>query len=142
MMKPIHAMQRWLAALIVAAVAVQFLLAGAGAFHATTFNAHTTVGWTTAFLSLLALITAAFGRRELRATALLFAAVAVQVVLGALGQNSSAWFGAGHGLNALVVTGAGVNLAIRTSPSSHRPGSRSRSAPVDSSPPSTGTPRR
>lgn len=140
-MKTIHVVHRGLALVIVAAVAVQFLLAGAGAFGATSFKAHTALGWTTAFLSLLALIAAAVGRRELRASGLLFAAVAVQVALGVLGENSSAWFGTVHGLNALVVTGAAVNLARRTAPASEpRPLARSHRAPAGTSPPSTGTP--
>jgi heme A synthase len=104
-------------------------------------KAHTSLGWITAFLSLLALITAAFGGRELRASGLLFAAVAVQVLLGVLGENSSAWFGAVHGLNALVVMGAAVNLARRTAPTSgHGLGARARPGSPDPSPPSTRTP--
>jgi hypothetical protein len=55
----------------------------------------------------------------------LVAAVAVQVALGVLGENTSAWFGAVHGLNALIVAGAGVNLARRTQ-TSHRPVNHTR----------------
>lgn len=139
-MKPIQTVHRWLAAVIVAAVAVQFLLAGAGAFHATSFKAHTAVGWATAFFSLIALIAAALGRRELRASGLLFAAVAVQVLLGVLGENSSAWFGAVHGLNALVVIAAAVNLARRTAGAgSNPPVASSRPVSPGTAPASTGT---
>ena len=113
-MNRVHAVHRWLAALTLAAVAVQFLLAGAGAFGAASFKAHTALGWATAALSLIVLAVAALGRRELRASVLLFAAIVVQVALGVLGENSSAWFGAVHGLNALVVAAAAFNLARRT----------------------------
>ena len=68
---------------------------------------------------------AALGRRELSATALVFAVVAVQVALGVLGEKTSAWFGAVHGVNALIVAGAAVNLARRTQ-SSHRPANHTR----------------
>ncbi|MGH2896562.1 MAG: DUF6220 domain-containing protein [Solirubrobacteraceae bacterium] len=142
-MRAIRTMRRWLAAVIVAAVAVQFLLAGAGAFHATSFRAHTALGWATAFLSLLTVIAAALARRELRASILLFAAVAAQVLLGVLGENSSGWFGALHGLNAVVVMAAATNLARRSvGARSDRPVASSRPVSADTSSASTGTPSR
>ncbi|MGH2859408.1 MAG: DUF6220 domain-containing protein [Solirubrobacteraceae bacterium] len=115
-MKALHTLQRWLAALLVAAVAAQFLLAGAGAFGATSFKPHTGLGWAIAVVSLILLLVALAGRRHVRASAILFATVVVQVLLGVLGENASAWFGAVHGLNALLVMGAAVNLARRTAP--------------------------
>ncbi len=136
MMRPIQVAHRWLARLIVVAVAVQFLLAGAGAFGATSFKAHTALGWATAAGSLLTLVIAALGHSQRRASSLLFAAVAVQVALGVLGENSSPWFGAVHGLNALVVAGAAVNLAWGTA-GTRGPRSVSR---LDSSASRTGTP--
>lgn len=116
----VHGLQRWLVRLILAAVTAQFVLAGAGAFGATSFKPHTAIGWVTVVLCLIAVAVAALGRRELSASALLFAVVAVQVALGVLGENTSAWFGAVHGLNALIVAGTAVNLARRTQ-SLHRP---------------------
>jgi ABC-type multidrug transport system permease subunit len=113
-LKPIRVAHRWLAALVAAAIGVQFLLAGAGAFHATSFDPHTGLGWMIAAASLLVLLAALLGRSELTASGLLFAAVAVQVALGVLGAQSSPWFGALHGLNALVAMGAAANLARRT----------------------------
>jgi Family of unknown function (DUF6220) len=113
-MTPVKGLQRWLARLILAAVAAQFVLAGAGAFGATSFKPHTAIGWVTAALCLIAVAVAALGRRELSASVLLFAVVVVQVALGVLGEKTSAWFGAVHGLNALVVAGAAVNLVRRT----------------------------
>lgn len=121
----VRGLQRWLVRLILAAVAAQFVLAGAGAFGATSFKPHTAIGWVTAALCLIAVAVAALGRRELSASALLFAVVAVQVALGVLGEKTSAWFGAVHGVNALIVGGAAVNLARRTQ-SLHRPVSHTR----------------
>jgi len=66
---PIRLAHRWLAALIAAGVATQFVLAGAGAFGATSFQAHTAVGWMIGLASMLALLVAVVGRSELRATA-------------------------------------------------------------------------
>ena len=121
----IHGLQRWLVRLILTAVAAQFVLAGAGAFGAASFKPHTAIGWVTAALCLIAVVVAALGRRELPASALLFAVVAVQVVLGVLGEKTSAWFGAVHGLGALIVAGAAVNLARHTN-SLPRPVTRTR----------------
>jgi hypothetical protein len=134
-MQPITGLQRWVAALIAAGVAVQFLLAGAGAFGATSFKAHTGLGWAIAVASLLALVIALLARREVRASGILFAGVVVQVVLGVLGEHSSTWFGALHGLNALVVAAGAANLARRTAPASgNRVTSRSRPIPPEGSP--------
>lgn len=115
-MKPTHTVQRWLAVLLVGALAGQFLLAGAGAFGAASFKPHTSLGWAIAALSLILLVVALVSRRAQRASVILFTAVVLQVVLGVLGENASAWFGALHALNALAVMGAAVNLARRTAP--------------------------
>jgi hypothetical protein len=113
-MNATRVVQRWLAAGVLLAVAVQFALAGAGAFGATSFKPHTGLGWAIAAASLLVLLIAMPARNHLRASALLFVAVAVQVALGVLGENSSAWFGALHGLNALIVAAAAINLVRAT----------------------------
>lgn len=118
-------LQRWLVRLILLAIAAQFVLAGAGAFGATSFKPHTAIGWVTAALCLFAVAVAALTRRALMASAGLLVVVAVQVALGVLGENASAWFGAAHGLSALLVAGAGVNLARRIE-SSVRPVNPSR----------------
>jgi hypothetical protein len=130
-MRSVHAIHRWLAAVVAAAVAVQFLLAGAGAFGATSFQPHTAIGWAVAAVSLLVLLAALVGRSETRASGVLFAAVAAQVALGVLGSQSSAWFGAVHGLNALVVAGAAATLARRTA-------QRSSSARANAATPTSG----
>jgi Family of unknown function (DUF6220) len=135
---PVHVIQRWLVRLIVGAVVAQFVLAGAGAFGATSFKPHTAVGWATVILCLIALALAALSRRAVRASAALFLAVVVQVALGVLGENTSAWFGAVHGLNALLVAGAAVHLTRRTQAPDRRL-TRSHQAPAGPSPPSATT---
>jgi Family of unknown function (DUF6220) len=107
-------LQRVLAASIVAAIALQFALAGAGAFHATSFRPHTALGWAIGVAALLALAVAFLARAEVRSSALLVLAVVAQIVLALLGTHASAWFGAVHAANALVVMGAAVNLARRS----------------------------
>lgn len=114
MLRPTHAVQRWLAVLLVAAIAGQFLLAGAGAFGATSFKPHTSLGWAIAAISLILLVVALVGRRAQLASLILFATVVLQVLLGVLGEDASAWFGALHALNALAVIGATLNLARST----------------------------
>ena len=52
----------------------------------------------------------------------------IQIALGMLGEQTSAWFGALHWLNALVVTAAAAHLAHRTAA---RPPGRHRREPGD-----------
>jgi hypothetical protein len=108
-----QSLQRLLALLIVAAVAAQFFLAAAGAFGAISYSAHETVGYTLAAAALVAVLVALVGRRQRLASLLLVVALAVQVALGSLGTSSSSWFGAFHGLNALLVMATAGNLARR-----------------------------
>ena len=128
-MKRTHTAQRRLAALLVAAIAGQFVLAGAGAFGATSFKPHTSLGWAIAAISLILLVVALGGRRAQRASTILFAAVVLQAVLGVLGENASAWFGAVHALNALAVVGAAANLARRTAPANAGPSAGASPSP-------------
>jgi hypothetical protein len=109
-----NAVQRLLAVLVVAGVAIQFFLAGAGAFGATSYSPHKAVGYALTATALIALLVALLTRRLLLPSLLLVGALVVQVALGSLGTSSSNWFGAFHGLNALVVMGTAVNLARRT----------------------------
>jgi hypothetical protein len=107
-------LQHLLALLIVAVVAAQFFLAAAGAFGATSYSAHETVGYTVAAAALVAVLVALLARRYLLPSLLLLVALAIQVALGSLGTSSSSWFGAFHGLNALLVMATAGNLARRT----------------------------
>jgi hypothetical protein len=106
--------QRLLAPLIVVGVASQFFLAAAGAFGATSYSSHQAVGYALVIAALVALLVSLAARRQVLPSLMLAAAAVVQVVLGGLGTSSSSWFGAFHGLNALVVLGAAGNLARRT----------------------------
>jgi len=106
-------LQRGIAVLTMALIATQFFLAGAGAFGATSFDAHKTVGSILVLVVLLAALVAALARRfALHALALLGLTV-LQLVLGALGADTP-WIGALHGLNALAVMGAAGSLMSRT----------------------------
>jgi hypothetical protein len=101
----------YLARGIAAAVVVQFFLAGAGAFGASSFAPHRTLGWLLLLLAVVELLFALAGRVRVRHSGVLLAAVGLQVALGVLGTDTSAWFGALHAVNALVVLGAAATLA-------------------------------
>jgi hypothetical protein len=109
-----QAVQRLLSVLIVVGVAAQFFLAAAGAFGATSYSSHKAVGYALVLAALVALAVSLAVRRHALPSLMLAAAAVVQVVLGGLGTSSSSWFGAFHGLNALVVMGTAGNLARRT----------------------------
>ena len=104
------AAQRGLASLAMALVVTQFFLAGAGAFGATSFDAHKTVGSILVLVVLLALLVAAFVRRHVAHAAIFFGVTVLQLVLGSIGSDEP-WVGAFHGLNALAVMGAGGTFA-------------------------------
>jgi hypothetical protein len=112
---------RQLARLIAAAIVVQFFLAGAGAFGATSFAPHRAVGWLLLVLAVAELLLALLGRTLVRHTGVLLALTGLQVILGVLGSDTSAWFGAVHAVNALGVMAAAGTLARRAM-SSARPG--------------------
>ena len=104
---------RVLVTLIVAGVGFQFLLAGAGAFGATSFNAHRALGWALLFLAGIAFVVALAAMKLVRHSGALLLVVALQAGLGVLGAETQAWFGALHGLNALAVMAAAGTLARR-----------------------------
>ena len=106
------AAHRGIQSLAMALIAAQFFLAGAGAFGATSFEAHKTVGSALVVVALLGLIAAALARRLVGHAALFLAVTALQLVLGTLGADEP-WVGALHGLNAAVVMGVGGSLANR-----------------------------
>jgi hypothetical protein len=108
-----HSTQRVLASLIVVGVAVQFLLAGAGAFGATSFSPHRALGWALLLFAVVAFLVALAAMRFVRHSAVLLCVVALQAALGVLGADTQAWFGALHGMNALAVMAAVGTLARR-----------------------------
>jgi hypothetical protein len=103
---------RGLQSLAMAMIAAQFFLAGAGAFGATSFEAHKAVGSILVLVALLVLLAAALARRFVGHAALFLGATVLQLVLGTLGADTP-WIGAFHGLNAIVVMGVGGTLARR-----------------------------
>jgi len=102
--------QRAIAVLTMALIATQFFLAGAGAFGATSFDAHRTVGSALVLVVLLGLVVAALARRHTAHAAILVGVTVLQLVLGSLGTDTP-WIGACHGLNALVVLAVAGTLA-------------------------------
>jgi hypothetical protein len=104
------AAQRGLAVLTMALIATQFFLAGAGAFGATSFDAHKTVGSVLVIVVLLAVLVAALARRFVVHALVLLGVTVLQLFLGSVGTDEP-WVGAFHGLNALAVMGVGGTLA-------------------------------
>lgn len=107
------ALQRGIAVLTMALIATQFFLAGAGAFGATSFDAHKTVGDVLVVVVLLGVVVAALARRFVVHAAVLLGVTILQLVLGTVGSDEP-WVGAFHGLNALAVTGVGGTLTGKT----------------------------
>jgi Family of unknown function (DUF6220) len=104
---------RYVARLIAAAVVVQFFLAGAGAFGASSFAPHTALGTVLLLLAAVELLLAFLARTFVRHSAVLLLVIAVQMALGVLGSDVSGWFGALHAVNALGVMAAAGTLARR-----------------------------
>jgi hypothetical protein len=116
---------RFIVRLIALGVLVQFFLAGAGAFGATSFTAHKLLGTILIGLAAVALLLALFARRFQRHTAVLFGVTLLQGLLGTLGADTQAWLGGLHAVNALAVMGAAATLARRTATRGHPPWARS-----------------
>ena len=83
------AAQRAIAVLTMALIATQFFLAGAGAFGATSFDAHKTVGSALVLVVLLRLVVAALARRHAVHAAILVGVTVLQLVLGSLGTDDA-----------------------------------------------------
>ena len=93
---------RLVAALTLVGVAVQVFLAGAGAFGATSYDAHKTLGIVLVVAGGLGLVLAALSRRQPARAVALELALLVQLLFGHLGVDHP-WFGAFHGLLAIAV---------------------------------------
>jgi uncharacterized protein DUF6220 len=106
-----RAAHRVLAALIAAGVAVQFFLAGAGAFGATGYGSHRALGWALLIAALVELLVAVAAATLIRHTGTLALVVGMQVLLGVLGSETQPWFGAFHALNAVAVMAVAGTLA-------------------------------
>ena len=102
--------QRLVASLTALLVVAQFFLAGAGAFGATSFDAHRTVGSVALVAAVLGLAIAALTRRHVAHSAAVAGLLILQLILGVVGADEP-WVGALHGLNAIAVMGAAGSLA-------------------------------
>jgi hypothetical protein len=97
--------------LFLLALLLQFFLAGAGAFGATSFDAHAGLGALLALGALIILVVALLAGDLRRAAALLLAFMVVQMFLGGLGRDEEPWIGAFHALNAVAVLAVAYYLA-------------------------------
>jgi hypothetical protein len=122
-MRTLRTIHGGLAHLFAVLVAVQFFLAGYGAFKTvneekfndSNFDAHAAVGDLLIALALILLLLALIGRWSPRArnwSGLLFGLMVIQAILAGLGTNSSPWLGALHALNGLVIVAA-VGVLVR-----------------------------
>src|SRR3954468_20633169 len=117
---------RGLALLFLAIAAlVQFFLAGLMAFGHGGTDAHASIGNLLTVIALILLVLAAVGRRQaLQASAVLFALMIIQNVLGMTGDDVSI-LGALHPVNGLLILGSAM-LAAAGRPV--RPGAHGRAA--------------
>lgn len=104
---------RLVSLLLLLGVGVEFFLAGAGAFGATSFHSHKMTGFILLAGAILTFLLAAAARRNVRIGFAVAIAVVLQVGLGDLGTHHP-WVGAIHGLGAgLVAAAVGVNARLR-----------------------------
>jgi hypothetical protein len=107
---PVAVAQRLVASLTALMVVSQFFSAGAGAFGATSFDAHRTIGSLAILVALVGLVLALLTRRHRGHSAALVGLLVLQALLGDFGGDEP-WVGAVHGLNAIAVMGAAGTLA-------------------------------
>jgi len=79
---------RWLIRLMMAGVALQFFLAGAGAFFATDFDVHRAVGYALIPVGAVAFSFAAAARRHRVMTLVALVLLGVQAALGVIAADS------------------------------------------------------
>jgi hypothetical protein len=98
------ALRFWLT-LMMLGIAAQFFFAGAGAFGATSYDTHKTIGSLLVVAGLIA-VAIAFAAGSTLRTPLAIGAVLLilQAILGSTGLHHP-WLGALHGLNALAIAG-------------------------------------
>lgn len=105
-MKALH---RLISVLLLVGVGAEFFLAGAGAFGATSFDSHKTLGFALLAGGVLTLLTAVAARTQIRIGGAIAALIILQVILGVVGSHHP-WVGAVHGLVAGIVAAVvGVN---------------------------------
>jgi hypothetical protein len=114
---------RLIAGLTLLGVAAQFFLAGAGAFGATSYNAHRALGVALIAAGAVGLVLAAASRSHVIRAVAFEAALLFQLPLGHLWMHHP-WVGAIHGLIAIgvaalasvIARGLGVGMRHRRSP--------------------------
>ena len=100
---------RLVSLLLLLGVGVEFFLAGATAFGATSSHGHRIVGFALFAGAVLTFVLAVAARRNVRVALAVVAVVVLQVVLGNAGMHHP-WVGAIHGLGAgLVAAAVSVN---------------------------------
>jgi hypothetical protein len=99
----LRALPGWLS-LIMVGIATQFFFAGAGAFGATSYNAHKTIGSLLVVAGLIAVPLAFAAHSWIRPLVIGAVLLVVQAILGSTGLHHP-WLGALHGLNALAIAG-------------------------------------
>jgi hypothetical protein len=125
-----NAVYRWLSILILAAIVVQFFLAGYGVFggrtsdtsttkfpEVSTLDAHRALGDLIILLALiLVLVALAAGKRgsDMGHAGGLLILTLLQSVLAHLGSNTGAVFGGLHALNALAILGLAARIVATT----------------------------
>jgi hypothetical protein len=110
------ALRVWLTLMMVG-IAVQFFFAGAGAFGATSYSAHKTIGSLLVVAGLIAVPLAFATRSWIRPLVIGAVLLVVQAILGSTGLHHP-WLGALHGLNALAIAavyGSTTGLAWKAS---------------------------
>lgn len=113
----IHLVLAWA---VVAAIVLQFFFAGLGVFHAGGFGPHIADGYLILLASLVLLILSligGLGMRRIGNSAALLALMIIQVLL----LSGPPIVQALHPLNAILILGAAVHLAIRSRTKSTRP---------------------
>jgi hypothetical protein len=104
--------QIWVTWVFVAALALQFFFAGAGAFGATGWALHEGYGYVLTVASIVVAGVAVAARRLIPLSTAVAALTVVQLVLAMVGDDL-AWLGALHGLNSLFVFGLALMVALR-----------------------------
>ena len=103
-----------LASLYLGAVVVQFFLAGLGAFGATTYDAHTGLGFVVGIGSLVMLVVALVGRLPRTVFLLTVLLVGLNILQTVLANIDVEEIAALHPVNALAIVFVAVELAQRS----------------------------
>ena len=98
---------------MMAGIAAQLFLAGAGAFGATDYDVHEAIGSALIAVGAVAFSFAAAARRHRIVALAILVLLALQIAFAAIATDSERWVGAVHGLNALVIAAIAGSLTGR-----------------------------